>query len=517
MNDLLRRIAALSHRKRALLLRRLDGLEWAPVASVPLERQAEAESYPLSSAQERLWFVHQMDPGSVAYNVPAAVRIGGRLDTEVLAAALSDLARRHEALRTSFAIVGGAPAQRVAPAVDLPLRVVDLRTHPEQTREAEARRVVDAQAGEPFELGEAPLLRACLVRMGEEESVLAITMHHIVTDGASSDLIFRELGVLYEARASGREPRLEHLPVRYVDYAVWQRRRLGENGAGAQLAYWTERLRGLEPLLDLPLDRPRPEVLTDEGGSHAFLIPAAVMRPLEELGRREGATLFMTLLAAFQALLRWYARTDDVAVGSPVTMRDRAELQGVVGFFVNTLVLRSGLSGDPSFADLVRRVRDTCLEAYATADVPFERIVEELRPDRVMNRNPLFEVTFTFEDVPPSTQHVPGLSFEPFEVEAGTGRGTLWLSVATTEQGAEGVLTYSRDLFLAATVAGMAEQLLALLAEAAARPEARLSELDRALDAALAARRSTRETEFRQSRREGLRTAARRTVPAPGS
>ena len=514
VNDLLQRIAGFSPAKRALLLRRLDALVPADGDGIARAAPGAGGGYPLSSAQERLWFVAQLEPDNVSYNVGAAVRIGGRLDVEVLRRALGALAGRHEALRTSFHAEGGEPVQRIADSVEVPLPRVDLAGTPADEREAALRARADAEGRRPFHLERAPLLRALLVRMDAEDHVLVLTLHHIVTDGVSVDLMGTELAALYQAFAAGRPSPLEPLPVRYVDYAAWQRLRLGQEGTRAQLAYWKERLRGLVPVLGLPLDRPRPEVLTHEGDTHAFAIPAALLRRLEAAGRAQGATLFMTLLASFQAVLRWYAGTDDLAVGSAISRRDRPELQGVAGMFVNTLVFRASFAGDPTFAEVLRRARKDALEAYANADVPFDRVVEEVQPERVMNRTPFFEATFSLEDARPSSLEVPGLVFRPLELDPGMVRGTLWLAITAGEEPG-GLLAYNRHLFLPASVAGMAAQLVVLMEAAAARPEIRLSELDALLERAAAERRREREQDFKSSRREGLRAATRR--PAAGT
>ncbi|HET9225379.1 MAG TPA: amino acid adenylation domain-containing protein, partial [Thermoanaerobaculia bacterium] len=340
---------------------------------------------PLSFAQQRLWFLHQLEPESPVYNMPAAIHLRGSLDPEALAVAFGEVVRRHESLRTRFA---DGPVQIIDPAGPFPLPVID----------GDVLRLAREEALRPFDLSNGPLLRASLVKLGEEEHVLLLNMHHIVSDGWSLRVLARELGQAYE----GRE--LPALEVQYGDYAVWQRRWLQGEALEAGIAHWRERLAGAPPVLDLPLDHPRPAVMGDRGASRAVTLPS-----VQALARRQGVTPFMAVLAAFQALLSRICNSEDVSVGTPVAGRRDVRTEGLIGFFVNTLVIRTDLSGEPSFATLLSRVRETALDAYAHQDVPFEKLVEELQPERDLSYSPLYQVSFVLESDPPPSLRLGGV------------------------------------------------------------------------------------------------------------
>ncbi|HLL46076.1 MAG TPA: condensation domain-containing protein, partial [Longimicrobiaceae bacterium] len=340
----------------------------------PIRRQAPPEA-PLSFAQQRLWFIHQLDGGGAAYHVPAALRLEGRLDVAALGRGVEELVSRHEALRTVFAVRDGAPVQVVAPAA-CPLPVEDLTHLPGAEREAEARRIAAAEAARPFDLERGPLFRAKLLRLGAGEHVLVLCMHHLVADGWSLDVLFRELAALYGAFTRGEPSPLPPLPVRYADYALWQREHLDGEVLERQLAYWRERLAGAPGVLELPTDRPRPAEQSFRGARERFRLAPGTTAAVRALGAREGATPYMVLLAAFQLLLARYSGEDDLVVGSPIAGRTRPETEGLVGFFANTLALRGDLSGRPTFRELLGRVRETALGAYQHQEVPFEKLVE---------------------------------------------------------------------------------------------------------------------------------------------
>ncbi|HXO21370.1 MAG TPA: amino acid adenylation domain-containing protein, partial [Thermoanaerobaculia bacterium] len=400
------------------------------LAAPPLVARPRREPLPASFAQERLWFLDQLGTEGSSYNVPLALQLDGGLDVSALAAALGELVRRHEALRTTFASVSSAVAQVgqaaqvvqvVAPdaALTLPaLPGIDLRDLPAAGRTDAARRAAAQAAWAPFDLARGPLLRAALLRLAGEEHVLLLTLHHIVADGWSMGVLLRELAALYDAAREGRPSPLPALAVQYADFAVWQREWLQGPVLAELLAYWRGRLADAPAVLDLPLDRPRPALQTFRGGNLRFTLPPALRRSLADLGRRHGVSLFMTLLAAFQSLLARYTSAEDVVVGSPIANRNRAETEALIGFFVNTLVLRGDLSGDPTFAELLRRVRETTLDAYAHQDLPFEKLVEELRPERDLSRNPLFQVMFVLQNMPASGVKLAGLEVEAFALPA---------------------------------------------------------------------------------------------------
>jgi amino acid adenylation domain-containing protein len=448
----------------------------APPVQV-LPRRADGPSvFPASFAQQRLWFLDHLQPGSPLYNMPAAVRLRGALDVEALGHALQQVVNRHESLRTRFELVDGGPVQVVGPALELPLSRDDLSSLPEAERETELRRRAREEARRPFNLARGPLLRVTLLRMAPQDHVVLLTQHHTVADGWSIGVLVRELTALYQAHVEGRPSPLPPLPVQYADYAVWQRDWLKGDVLEGQLAYWKEHLAGLPPL-ELPTDRPRPAVMSPEGASLDFDLPRELAEGLRALGRTEGATPFMTLLAGFQALLGRYSRQDHFAVGSPVAGRGRKEVEGLVGLFINTLVLRADLSGGPTFRQLVGRVRDEALGAYAHQDVPFEKLVDELQPARDASRSPLFQVMFTLQDGLPPRGEVAGLRVTALSQETGTAKFDLLLTLSETPDGLHGTLDYRTDLFDHATAERLAGHYRTLLEAAAAEPDRPVGEL----------------------------------------
>ncbi|HEY0097017.1 MAG TPA: condensation domain-containing protein, partial [Archangium sp.] len=445
------------------------------VKAPPLVRVQRTGALPLSYAQQRLWFLEQLEPGSAAYNMPMAVRLLGELDVRALEKSFSALVERHEALRTTFTEVEGEPVQVIAEAAELRLAVVDLSEVAEA--EAEARRLAEQEAVRPFALATGPLLRVQLLRLSEQTHVLLMTMHHIVSDGWSMGVLVKEMGSLYEAFAAGEASPLKALPVQYADYAAWQRGWLKDEALETQLGYWRKQLEGAPKALELPTDRPRPVVRTARGASQPVRLSREVSEGLVALCRQEGMTPFMGLLAAFQVLLSRYARQQDVSVGSPIAGRSRSELEGLIGFFVNTLVLRTKLEGNPSFREVLGRVRETTLGAYAHQDVPFEKLVEELKPERDMSRTPLFQVMFVLQNTPELERaegrggEEPKLAIRPVEVEGTTAKFDLMLSLGETPHGIAGALEYSTDLFEAGTIERMVEHLGVLLRGAVANPD----------------------------------------------
>jgi amino acid adenylation domain-containing protein len=443
------------------------------------DRERRSGGFPLSFAQERLWFLDQLDPGSPAYNVPGVLRLAGRLDVAALRAALREVVRRQEALRTTFAEEGGRPTQGIAPALDLQIPLADLAGLPEEARAGEARRLAGAEAGRGFDLARGPLLRGTLLRLAPDEHWILLTMHHIVSDGWSVGVLVREVGVFYASHTRSTVPSpapLPELPVQYADFAVWQRDWLSGDVLATQLAFWREALAG-SPTLDLPTDRPRPPVRTSRGGFVRFPLEAGLSRELAGLSRAEGSTLFMTLLAAFAGLLSRYTGQSDVAVGSPLANRTRGEIEGLIGFFVNTLVLRADLSGDPTFRQALARVRQASLAAFSHQDLPFEKVVEELAPQRDPSRTPLFQVMFVLQNTPMGELALPGLRIEPVEMEGERAKFDLTLSFRETVAGLAGGIEYNRDLFEATTARRLAGHLAILLEAVIANPAARLADL----------------------------------------
>ncbi|MGH7580638.1 MAG: non-ribosomal peptide synthetase, partial [Gemmatimonadales bacterium] len=440
----------------------------------PRER---GETVPLSFAQQRLWFLEQLEPGTHTYNSGRAARLTGPLDTAVLRRSLADIVERHEALRTSFTATDGRPIQVITPALTLPLPIADLSGYGQDEREARTRQLAEEEIRRPFDLTRAPLLRVRLLRLGREDHVLILTMHHIVSDEWSVGVLFRELAAFYQAHLQGSRSPLLPLPIQYADYAVWQREWLQGERLERELTYWRERLQGAPPLLELPTDRPRPPVQTFRGAKQALLLPRELLPRLRALGRSERATLFMTLLAAFQTLLARYTGQDDIVVGSPIAGRTRTETEGLIGFFVNTLVLRTDLSGDPTFRELLRRVREVAFGAYEHQDLPFERLVEELQPERSLSHSALHQVMFTLQNAPVPLPHLTGLEAEPEPVERGVARFDFSFFVRNDAEGLRALLEYNTDLFEAGTIARLLNHFRTLLEGIVADPDRRLSQL----------------------------------------
>ncbi|NVJ15426.1 non-ribosomal peptide synthase/polyketide synthase, partial [Myxococcus sp. AM010] len=449
----------------------------AGIPAPPLKRMERGGTAPLSFAQQRLWFLAQLDPANTSYNLWAPVRVTGALDVGALARSFEALVRRHESLRTTFRAEGGTPVQVISAETQVPLEVVDLSGLPEGEREAAAKARTEAEVGRPFQLEQGPLLRTALLKVSEQEHVLVLVMHHIVSDYWSMGVLVREVAALYEALSQGRTARLPELSVQYADFALWQRDWLKGQVLEAQLAYWRKQLTGASRALELPTDKPRPAAQTFRGANLHVLWPKALWREVESLGRREGATPFMVLLAAFQTVLSRYSGQDDVSVGAPIAGRSHSETEGLIGFFVNTLVLRSKLSPSLSFRALLGQVREVTLGAYAHQDVSFEKLVEELQPERDLSRSPLFQVTLTLQNTPAAEVQLKGITLKGLAAEEKTSKFDLSLVVEEVPDGVVAMVNYNSDLFEAGTMDRMLGHLKVLLEAAVADPEARLAEL----------------------------------------
>ncbi|MEP7339286.1 MAG: amino acid adenylation domain-containing protein [Acidobacteriota bacterium] len=437
--------------------------------------ERDSNSIPLSFAQERLWFLNQLEPESPFYNCPAAIRLTGQLDVSALEHALSEIVSRHEVLRTSFKVIDDRTVQTASPARPITLPMTDLSALPEEKRENEARRLASEEARRPFDLAAGPMLRVRLIRMGDSDHLVLFTMHHIVSDGWSMRVFVREVAALYQAFLGGDSSPLPELPVQYADYAVWQRGWLRDEVWNEHLEYWKTRLRGKLPVMYLPADFERPATPTNRGAVEAFTLSADLTQALKNLSQQENVTLFMTMLAGFKTLLCRQAGESDVVVGTDIANRSRAETEGLIGFFINLLVLRTDLSGDPTFREVIRRVRETALGAYRHQEMPFEKVVEELRPQRKLSSAPFFQVVFGMHNVPRSSLELPGLKLSLLEDGDWTARFDL--TVAVREQ-AEGLIVhwkYNTDLFQAATIRRLAAHYAALLASATAQPDVRIS------------------------------------------
>ncbi|MEP7308958.1 MAG: amino acid adenylation domain-containing protein [Acidobacteriota bacterium] len=455
---------------------RLPGSRPSGVAPRPSGAPARL-SYP----QQRLWFLHQLDPRSVAYNLSAAFDLAGPLDERALEQSLQTIVARHDALRTTFRLSGGEGVFEVAPEIAVELVREDLQSLPAPGRDAALDDRIARLAAEPFELAHGPLLRAALLQLAPHDHVLVLVVHHIVFDGGSIDVFVRELRVAYAAFAAGRTPALPVLPVQYQDFAHWQRSCGDADAYRAERVFWAERLAKLTPL-DLPTDRRRPAKATLRGASHVFSLPVALTASVRELARSYGATPFMVLLAGFFVLLHRYTGRDDLAVGSPIANRREPDLEGVIGLFSNTLVLRADLSGRPTFVESLARVRRLALEAYEHQDVPFEHLVEELQPDRDAGRQPLFQVAFALQHAGIDRLELAGLTLTPRLIPSSASKFDLTLALTDGPEAIAGSVEYATDLFDAATISRMMQHYVALLQNAVSEPGRAIAELDWVLE-----------------------------------
>jgi amino acid adenylation domain-containing protein/non-ribosomal peptide synthase protein (TIGR01720 family) len=442
----------------------------------PLAAAVRGAEIPLSFAQQRLWFLDQLEPGNVAYNAPFALRLTGTLNKQALQYAINEIVRRHEVLRTSFPAQDGKPVQKILPELKLPVEEVDLTQADQSLKEKQAERLLQEEAERPFNLEEVPLVRVLLVRLEEQDHVLFVNMHHIVSDGWSFGIVIREFAEYYRAYVEAAQPRLPDLPIQYADFAIWQRQWLRDEALEFQLNYWRNQLAGLETL-KLPTDRVRPAVLSHEGEIEAFVLSPDLTRKLKGMSRREGVTLFMTLLAALQVTLSKYSAQQDVAVGTAVANRQRMEIEGLIGFFVNTLVMRTRLKSSWTPRELLKQVRQAALEAYQHQDVPFEKLVDELHPERDLSRSPLFQVLLVLQNARRQEVQIPALQLSEFP--AGTDAAKFELMFTLTEAGDEihGELSYVRDLYARSTIQRLLSHLKVVLEWIVDSPVRRIGEL----------------------------------------
>ncbi|GHO70206.1 hypothetical protein KSC_090980 [Ktedonobacter sp. SOSP1-52] len=487
-----------------LQLRQDQGLT-AP-AIVPVARN---QDLPLSFAQQRLWFQDQLDPGNTAYSIPTAVRLSGRLNRAALALALAAVMRRHEILRTTFPTHEGQPVLRIATSPTTGQVLIDLSYLTPEERARETQRLAQQERQQPFNLASGPLLRCWLLAQSRDEHVLLLTMHHIISDGWSMDILVRELTSLYTALAHGEATDLPALPVQYVDFALWQRQWLQGEVLQQQLDYWKQRLSGIAPLA-LPTDYPRPPQQTFEGGHLPLHLPAGLSQRLRELSQREGTTLFMTLLAAFNVLLHYFTGQDDLVVGTNVANRNRAETEEVIGFFVNQLVLRTQISGNPSFLEILHTTREVAIGAYVHQDLPFDRLLMELNPERDLSRTPLFQVKFSLEHASAQENILPGIQVESAGFEPEVTKFDMFLHIVESEGNLSGSLEYRTDLFRVETIARLLHLFEALLATIVASPETQLDSLETALTTIDMERKTRQESERRQKNVQKLGQTRRR-------
>ncbi len=450
----------------------LGGEQQSPTLAIqPIRRD---RPQPLSFAQQRLWFLSQLAAGSGSYNIPIFIRVSGQLNIDAFRQSLEVIVQRHEALRTTFVGMESQPVQLVAAHGTFEFTVSDLDYYAEAQREEVALRMVQAESTRPFDLTVGPLLRVLLMRLSAAEHILLLNIHHIIADDRSLEVFFHELEVLYTAFSTGTQAQLPGLPIQYVDFTAWQMEQLQGPSFEKQLAYWQRQLAD-SPVLELPIDHPRPPTLSFRGGIHSFMFSKTDWAALTQLSRAIGATPFMTLLAVFKVLLSRYSNQDEIVVGSPIAGRTRAEIEGLIGFFANTLVLRTDLSGDPTFRELLGRVREVALDAYTHQDVPFEKLVEILQPDRNLNRNPLFQVFFAMQSVGAVPSRLGDLTLASAPINNGTAKFDLSLFIEETAEGMQGLLEYDSDLFEASTVVRIGEHFQALLSAVVADPDRRIS------------------------------------------
>ncbi|MFB2976514.1 amino acid adenylation domain-containing protein [Microseira sp. BLCC-F43] len=444
--------------------------------SSQIQRSSRDRELPLSFAQQRLWFLHQLEPDSPAYNLPKTVRLRGKLNIAALEGSLREVMRRHEILRTNFPVKNGKPVQIIAADTIINLPVIDLHELPETEREAEALRLAMIEAQRPFDLANDCLLRGNLVKLDEEDHLLLLTLHHIISDGWSTAVLIREVAALYQAFCNGTPSPLPELPIQYADFAVWQQQ-WSEEYLENQLTYWKQQLSGDLPILELPSDRPRPAVQTFNGSTRSLQLSPSLSESLKSLSQQQGVTLFMTLLAAFKTLLHRYTGQEDILVGSPIANRDRQEIEQLIGFFVNTLVLRTNLEGNPSFQELLKRVREVALGAYAHQNLPFEKLVDSLQPQRDLSHTPLFQVMFVLQNAPTTPLELPDLTLKPLEINSKTAKFDLTLYVEEADTGLIVNLEYNTDLFDASTINRMLGHYQKLLESIVVNSHQRLSEL----------------------------------------
>ncbi|MDZ7949854.1 amino acid adenylation domain-containing protein [Nostoc sp. DedQUE09] len=463
----------LSPAKKALLEKWKGGKFQADT----IPKSLVSKTIPLSFSQQRLWFIDQLYHGSSFYNIPIVFHIEGQLNITVLQQSLNEILNRHEVLRTNFILVNGEPVQEIARQLNWDLSIINFEHLSGKDWESEVKQLAVEEGTKPFNLAKGLLVRATLVRLSEEEHVLLVTMHHIITDGWSCGVFLRELSTLYAAFSTNEPSPLPELPIQYADFTIWQRDRIQGEFLATQLNYWKQQLKGELSVLQLPTDRPRPNVTTFTGAKKYFTLSPVLINALRQLSQQADTTLFMSLLAAFNILLYRYTEQEDILIGSPIANRNRAELEGMLGLFVNTLVLRNNLSGNPSYREFLHRVREVTLNAYAHQDLPFEMLVEELQPERDLSRNPLYEVMFVLQNTPTSVEQVSGLTLRTLDFESGTAQLDIFLSMSESEEGLTGCLEYNTDIFDSTTITQFINNFETLLENIVANPEQRLKEL----------------------------------------
>ena len=514
MIDVAQRIAQLSPAKLGLLAERLMGEgERDPLVQPILRYVGPPGPAPLSFAQERLWFLYRLEPESAVYNIPRAFRLTGDLNVSVLERCLTEITWRHETLRTSFEEVEGKPVQSVGPPFTVTIPLHDLRELPETERESVARQLVTGEALKPFDLECGAMFRAQLIRLKDDEYLALFTIHHIVSDAWSAGILLGEFVTLYRAFSAGLPSPLAELPIQYTDFARWQRSTLEGKRLDEMTAYWRSQLSGAQDSLKLPTDRPRPEVQDFNGARHTITPTKKLTLAIKTLSRQERTTLFTTLLTAFNLLLYFHSGQEDIVVGSPIANRTRFESKGLIGFFVNTLALRTDLTGNPTFKELLARTSEMTRQAFANQDLPFDRLVKVLKPERSLSHMPLFQVVFHMNNAPKAEFALPGLQLNALQ----TGALTVPFSIVVhaTEVASDELLLaleYQTALFDASTTSLLLAELVSVLEAVTSRPNATLSELRKLHAEAERRRKINRETELEEITRQKLATVRRRVV-----
>ena len=438
---------------------------------------SDLSSSQLSLGQKQMWFLNQLEPSSSFYNIPEVLHFQGQLNEVILELSLNELVKRHEILRTHFVTIDGQPSQVIAPTMTMTIPVVDLQKLPLDEREVEARRLIANESEKPFDLAQGPLLRATLLKLNDNEQVLMWVMHHIISDRRSKDIFNREMIILYEAFLAGKPSPLQKLTKQYADYALWQREWIKGDIFTEQLTYWKQQLSGIPPVLELPTPKVRPDRLTYKGDQESFSLSSALNESLKKLSHQHGCTLHTLLLAAFNAFIYRYTGQEDIVIGMPITGRTQPEFEGLIGFFINIVVMRTRLSGDMSLDELLQQVSETTIAAYHHQNIPYEKLVEELHPERTLNRNPVFQIGFIPLEAPQAYPELPGLRINTREVESRTAKFDLSLFVQETAQGLSGTIEYSTDLFDKATIQRMIGHFETLLEAIAADSSQRLGEI----------------------------------------
>ncbi len=484
----------------------------ALLAKILQEKLNKPQTFPLSFAQARLWVLEQLEPGTLAYNLLIPVGMTGQLNKEAWKQALNAIVERHEILRTTFTIQDGKPLQEIHPTLKLNVPVIDLRSLPIEQQLPEVQRLAKQEASKPFDLAKGPLLRVTLLKLEETNHVILLAYHHIISDGWSMDVLLRELTTIYDSFSREETYALPPLPVQYADFAVWQRKWLRGEVLETQLNYWKQQFKDISNLPSLPTDRGRPQVRSFKGTKHSFVVAKSLTEKLKKLSQREGVTFFMTMLTTFKTLLYYYSQQTDIRVGTPIANRDRPEIAGLIGFFVNSLVLRTDLSENPSFKELLQRVKKVALGAYAHQDLPFEKLVEELNPERSLGQNPLFQVWFYLQNDLLSDVEFRDLTLKVMEVDTGVCRHDLKLGLGESEGELKGNLDYSVDLFEAETIARLVKRYLDLLKLIVEQPDISLDELTATLVASDRQEQIDKGKQLQKTSFQKLKQIKRKTV-----